>query len=171
LRLITWNVARRTARLAEQAPTLATRSPDIVALQEVTRRTEPLWTRAFELLGLPHVRSGVGAPLVTARAPAMWVMLASRTPLSAPDAPLAVPRPESAVGAGVATPLGLVHVHCVHVPNAANGWVKPRTLEAIRAGLAGAPAGPHLRLQRPASHRLSLPPGVARAGPERSLRA
>ncbi len=31
---------------------------------------------------------------------------------------------------------GPVELHCVHVPNAANGWVKVRTLEAIREGLA-----------------------------------
>jgi endonuclease/exonuclease/phosphatase family metal-dependent hydrolase len=41
----------------EQAAALATREPDIVALQEVTRRTQPLWTRAFELLGLAHMRT------------------------------------------------------------------------------------------------------------------
>jgi hypothetical protein len=49
LRLITWNVARRAERLPEQATALAAREPDVVALQEVTRRTEPLWMRAFEL--------------------------------------------------------------------------------------------------------------------------
>ena len=31
--------------------------------------------------------------------------------------------------------IGPVEIHCLHVPNAANGWVKPRTLQAVRAGL------------------------------------
>jgi exonuclease III len=139
LRLITWNVARRATRLAEQAHALAARAPDIVALQEVTRRTEPLWTRAFELLGLVHVRSGFTGD--TTRSPAMWVMLASRVPLGDASVTLAVPRTESAVAARAQTDLGPVEVHCVHVPNAANGWVKVRTLEAIRDGLAAAPSG------------------------------
>jgi exonuclease III len=55
VRLITWNVAGRSKRLPEQASALATRQPDIVALQEVTRRTAPLWDRACELMGLKHV--------------------------------------------------------------------------------------------------------------------
>jgi exonuclease III len=40
--------------------------------------------------------------------------------------------------------VGLVEVHTVHVPNAANGWVKVRTLEAIRNALATAPKRPRL---------------------------
>jgi exonuclease III len=52
---------------------------------------------------------------------------------------LPVPRPDSTI-AGVCQG---VTVHCVHVPNAANGWVKVRTLEAVRAGLA-AGSGPRV---------------------------
>jgi endonuclease/exonuclease/phosphatase family metal-dependent hydrolase len=59
LRLITWNVARRTSRLVEQATALATRECDVVALQEVTRRTLPLWRSAFELMGLVDVRASL----------------------------------------------------------------------------------------------------------------
>jgi exonuclease III len=32
MRVITWNVARRSSRLAEQAAALASRDPDVVAL-------------------------------------------------------------------------------------------------------------------------------------------
>jgi exonuclease III len=71
----------------------------------------------------------------------MWVMLASRVQLGDASVTLAVPRTESAVAARAQTDLGPVEVHCVHVPNAANGWVKVRTLEAIRDGLAAAPSG------------------------------
>ncbi|MEA2210530.1 MAG: hypothetical protein QOF83_478 [Solirubrobacteraceae bacterium] len=181
MRLITWNVARRTSRLAEQAQALATRSPDVVALQEVTRGTGPLWTRAFELLGLPYVRSGfacgsspgsgsgsgsgsrsgsAGTGLPGAgRPPAMWVMLASRTPVSDPTVTLDVPRPESAVGARVESDLGPVEVHCVHVPNAANGWVKPNTLAAIRAGLELAGAVPSVLCGDLNTPRRELPTG------------
>lgn len=160
MRLITWNVARRTTRLAEQAQALATRSPDVVALQEVTRRTAPLWTRAFELLGLTHVRSAFTAPAgASERPPAVWVMLASRAPLGAAALKLAVPRPESAVTASVQSGLGPVDVCCVHVPNAANGWVKVRTLEAIRRGLEAAPAGARILCGDLNTPRRELPGG------------
>jgi exonuclease III len=160
LRLITWNVARRTTRLAEQAQALAARSPDVVALQEVTRRTEPLWTRAFELLGLSHMRSGfTGSSGSLGRPPAMWVMLASRTPVGDPVVRLEVPRPESAVGARVESELGPVEIHCVHVPNAANGWVKPTTLAAIRAGLDVAGGGPCVLCGDLNTPRRELPSG------------
>jgi exodeoxyribonuclease III len=59
----------------------------------------------------------------------------------------------------VAAQLGLVHVHCVHVPNAANGWVKPRTLEAIRGGLARAPSGPRVLCGDLNTPRRELPDG------------
>ena len=45
MRLITWNVARRIARLPDQAAALASREPDVVALQEVTARGHGLWRR------------------------------------------------------------------------------------------------------------------------------
>ncbi len=162
LRLITWNVTRRAKRLAEQATALAAREPDVVALQEVTRRTEPLWTRAFELLGLVRVRSaregGERAPAAEHR-PAMWVMLASRTPPIDVVRPLVVPKPESAVATAVETDLGPIEPYCVHVPNAANGWVKVRTLEAIRAGLASAGPGARVLCGDLNTPRRELPSG------------
>ena len=54
MRLITWNVNRRVERLAAQAAALAGRAPDVVALQEVTARSWPLWRAALATIGLPH---------------------------------------------------------------------------------------------------------------------
>jgi len=135
VRLITWNVARRVERLAEQAAALAARGPDVVALQEVTARTWPLWRAALRTIGLPYAACSLeGAD--AAREPAgrrrTGVVLAARTTPRAAQ-PLAVPWPETALAAAVAG----VAVHTVHVPNAANGWVKADTLAALRAGLAG----------------------------------
>ena len=130
MRLITWNVARRIARLPEQAAALASREPDVVALQEVTARGHGLWEAALTRIGLPH--------LVYSPGPRMGVLLAARAPI-APVEPLPVPRPESTAAGAVDG----IAFHAVHVPNAANGWVKVRTLEAIRAGLAAA-SGPRV---------------------------
>lgn len=139
LRLITWNVARRRSGLVKQATALAMRQPDIVALQEVTRQTVAVWCRAFSLMGLDHVRSSLDA--VEAETESIGrrrtgVMLASRTPLLDVGHPLAPPWPETAACASIDTTRGPVEVFCVHVPNAANGMVKVRTLQAIRAGIA-----------------------------------
>src|SRR5437764_6222826 len=116
LRLITWNVARRGSRIVEQATALATREPDVVALQEITWRTLPLWRRACALLGLDYVRSSLddARPARGSARRITGVMLASRTPLSEVHEALAMPWPETALGAAVETGRGLVEIHCVH---------------------------------------------------------
>jgi exodeoxyribonuclease III len=142
MRVITWNVARRSTRLAEQAAALAAREPDVVALQEITDRTLRLWRAVLARIGLPHVRASLD-DADPYRAPAerrrTGVLLASSTALGDPSATLAVPWPETAVAAVASSAIGAVEVHCLHVPNAANGWIKARTLQAIRAGLRTAP--------------------------------
>jgi exonuclease III len=133
VRLITWNVQRRIERLAQQAAALAEREPDVVALQEISARSWPLWQAALRTIGLAH--AVISAPFRPRRT---VVLIATREPLE-PAAALEVPWPESTVAAAA----GGVTVHCAHVPNAANGWVKPDTLAALRAGLA-AGAGPRV---------------------------
>jgi exonuclease III len=139
VRLITWNVNRRVSVLAEQAVALAGREPDVVALQEVTARSWPLWRAALATIGLDALCSLDEAdparqPISRRRA---GVVIAARA--LAPADPLAVPWPESTLAAEVD---GVV-VHTAHVPNAANGWIKPDTLAALRAGLA-AGSGPRV---------------------------
>jgi exonuclease III len=134
VRLITWNVNRRVSVLAAQAAALAGREPDVVALQEVTARSWPLWRAALDTIGLPHVTCSLDTadparqPISRRRA---GVLIAARTPL-VPAESLTVPWPETALAAGVDS----VVVHTAHVPNAANGWIKPDTLAALRAGLS-----------------------------------
>jgi len=141
VRLISWNVNRRVSVLARQAAALASREPDVIALQEVTAGSWPLWRAAFETIGLPHaVCSLDGAdpkrePISRRRT---GVLIAARAPLGAASS-LAVPWPETTLAAVVDG----VTVHVAHVPNAANGWIKPDTLAALRAGLA-AGSGPRV---------------------------
>jgi exonuclease III len=162
LRVITWNVARRSSRIVEQATALARREPDIVALQEVTQRTVSLWRSAFKLLGLIHVRASLdhADPV---RQPATrrvtGVMVAARSPLGDLRHTLAVPWPETALGAAVETTVGPVQLYCVHVPNAANGLVKIETLQAIRRGLATANLAPRVLCGDLNTPRRELPTG------------
>ena len=148
LRMVTWNVARRRSTLVEQASVLAGRAPGVVALQEVTRQTLPLWRRAFVLMGLPHVCSSLDAAQDHGAAPPArrptGVMLASRTPLRDVETLLSVPWPETALRAVAETSCGAVDIFCVHVPNAANGGIKPQTLRGIRHDVAV--AGPGARV-------------------------
>ncbi len=188
MRLITWNVNRRVSLLAGQAAALASREPDVVALQEVTAGSWPLWRAALETIGLPHARCSLDdadparQPISRRR---MGVVIAARGPLG--DAQrLAVPWPETTLAAAIRDPIvadghdpsagadghdpsagaggrpsagadghdrsagadghdpsaGAV-VHVAHVPNAANGWIKPDTLAALRAGLE-AGSGPRV---------------------------
>lgn len=131
-------------RIAEQAAALGAREPDVICLQEVTARTLPLWRALCERLGLIVT----GASLDTAdiaRAPSSrrrtGVLIASRHPVADAAVSLPVPWPETTLGLTILDPAGPVDVHGVHVPNAANGQIKPRTLAAIRAGLAAGPPG------------------------------
>jgi exonuclease III len=163
LRVITWNVARRHSRIVGQATVLGMRQPDVVALQEVTRRTVHLWRHAFEFIGLVHVRSSLDDADPT-RAPAArrttGVMLASRAPLREVREPLPVPWPETALGAAAETSRGPVELYCVHVPNAANGLVKVKSLQAIRRGLAGAAPAPRVLCGDLNTPRRELPGGT-----------
>ena len=161
-RILTWNVARRSSRLVEQATALAGRSLDVLALQEVTAQTLPLWQAACRTLGLVHVVSSLeqADPM---RAPAArrrtGVLIASRTALTQTATQLALPWPETAIGMAVETTPDPIEVHSVHVPNAANGWVKVRTLQAIRAALEAAPPGPRVLCGDLNTPRRELPDG------------
>jgi exonuclease III len=141
VRLISWNVNRRVSVLAHQAAALASREPDVVALQEVTTGSWPLWQAALETIGLSRAACSLdGAdprrePITRRRT---GVLLATREPLE-PAESLAVPWPETTLAASFRG----VTVHVAHVPNAANGWIKPDTLAALRAGLAGG-SGPRV---------------------------
>jgi exonuclease III len=133
VRLITWNVNRRLSVLAEQAAALAGRAPDVVALQEVTASSWPLWRAALQTIGLPHAVCSLDdadrgrQPIERRRS---GVAIAARSPLALAER-LAVPWPETTLAADIN---GVV-VHTAHVPNAANGWIKPDTLAALRTGL------------------------------------
>ena len=176
MRLITWNVARRVEALAAQAAALGGRAPDVVALQEVTARTLPLWEAALPVLGLPAVACSL-RDADPARAPAgrrrTGVLLAARALEPLPGL-LPVPWPETALAARVDG----TEVHTVHVPNAANGGVKPETLAAVArgAGRARGPADPLRRPQHAAPraarrHRLVVRARLARAPARRARRA
>jgi len=144
LRVITWNVARRRSVLEDQAAAIAGRRPDVVLLQEITRNSAASWRAALARAGLPHVVETI-ASADPHRAPPgprrTGVLVAARSPLEPFDAGWELPWPE--VLACARAPDGL-ELHAVHVPQAANGVIKPLTLARLHAGLARAPGAPRV---------------------------
>jgi exonuclease III len=158
VRLISWNVARRVSVLAEQAEALGLREPHAIALQEVTARTLPLWQAVCTTIGLPHVACTLrdAEPRRTPAGPRRTgVLLAARTPLEPLPGLLPVPWPETSLAARTD---GL-ELHTVHVPNAANGEIKPQTLAAVRTGLE-ARSGPRVLCGDLNTPRRELPDGT-----------
>jgi exonuclease III len=127
--------------LAEQAAALAKRAPDVVALQEVTVRSVPLWRAALAEIGLPQVLATLDEAPAEREPPGprrTGVLLASRAPLEPLRTGIAVPWPETVLSARSHG----IELHVAHVPNSRNGWIKVETLEGILAGLSRAGVTP-----------------------------
>ena len=138
MRLVTWNVAGRVRRLPEQAEVVAATAADVVALQEVTRRTLPLWRDALADAGLPHAVSALDDfdPPLPRR---LGVLTAAREPLERLAPPDGLPWPERVVYARTGEAM-VVNVHSPISPSP--GLAKVLTHEALAGDLALATDGP-----------------------------
>jgi exonuclease III len=141
VRLLSWNVAGRKRRQAEQAERVAGEAPDVVALQEVTRATLGAWRSALSAMGLEHVLAGVDPAGFPAGRRGLSVLLAARRPLHALKRP-AVPWPERVLAARVqaGSPLDACVVHSP--VSQRPGLVKVHTHEAVWSYLHAAPERP-----------------------------
>jgi exonuclease III len=155
MRLVTWNVAGRVRRQAEQATVLAALGADVVALQEVTARTLPLWRSSLAEAGLEHVACALDAPGHFGGRRALGVLTASREPLEPLPEP-AVPWPERLL----ARRTGGLEVFNLHSPIApAPELAKIRTHEAVAAHLERLPAAPRVLCGDLNTPRRELPDG------------
>ena len=144
VRLITWNVAGRVTRQPEQAQAVGAAGPDVVALQEVTARTLPLWRAALAGLGLEHCETALDHPPEPGRR-RLGVLVAAHEPLERLGGPPDVPWPERVL----ACRLGAIEILNVHSPIApAPELAKIRTHEAVAGYLAGAgEPGPRIAIR------------------------
>jgi exodeoxyribonuclease III len=134
VRLVTWNVAGRVARQPEQAAVIASIAPDVVALQEVTARTLPLWRAALAGIGFAACECSLeGAAAVPTGRRLLGVLTAAREPLRRLAAPPRVPWPERVLCCAVAE-VEVVNLHSPIAP--APALAKIRTHEAVAAYLA-----------------------------------
>lgn len=141
MRLLTWNVAGRVSRQVEQAAVVAASGADVVALQEVTARTLPLWRAALAAAGLAACETALDGAGPPGGRRLLGVLTAAREPLRRLPAPAGVPWPERVLCCRA----GEVEVVNVHSPIApAPGLAKVRTHEAVAAHLAAGGAGPRV---------------------------
>src|SRR5919199_3334849 len=90
VRVVSWNVAGRVRAQRQQAAVIAACDASVVALQEVTRRTLPLWRAALAEMGLVGVESSLDAMSGPVGRRVLGVVTAARAPLerlAAPDVP------------------------------------------------------------------------------------
>jgi len=158
LRLISWNVAGRVARQAEQAKAIAAGSWDIVCLQEITPTTLGPWRRALREQGLADVRTSMddwipGEPPPEGRR--LGVLIGARAPLEVIGS-AHPPWPERLLSARV----GPFELHNLHSPISQKpDHLKLRTHRALHAHLARPHALPQLVVGDLNTPRRELPGG------------
>ena len=137
MRLVTWNVAGRVRRQPEQAEVVAACAADVVALQEVSRRTLPAWESALSAAGLEAIEHALDGPTSGRRE--LGVLTAARAlqRLPAPD----VPWPERILCCAV-DGVEVVNLHSPIAP--APELAKIRTHEAVAAYLEAEPRSPRI---------------------------
>ena len=127
MRLVSWNVNGRSARLDDQIAALAVQQPDVLALQEVTATTAPRFHDRLPQIGLAHVVDSFSLVPDHSRltGPRQYgEIIASRWPLRAlPPAHAAPPWPERLLSAILASPVGAIEVHTTHIPPRGVEWL------------------------------------------------
>jgi exonuclease III len=142
LKLISWNVLQGGGyRLAGQVEVLGERKADVVALQEVTARSAPLFHDAFLKHGLGYVihsfqvyedHSQLSGPR------RYGLLIASRWPLRMlQSTTFHIPWPERVLSVKIRCPWGPIDLHTTHIPTgASHDVIRVETLEGIHRGLA-----------------------------------
>ena len=135
---------------------LAAVRADVVALQEVTARTLPLWRAALADLGMTHCETALDDDRADSGRRPLGVLTAARRPLERLTPPPEVPWPERVLTCLVEG----VEITNLHSPIApAPDLAKIRTHEAVAAHLAGPPAGPRILCGDLNTPRRELPDG------------
>jgi exonuclease III len=139
--VISWNLAGRLRRIPQQCEVLASREPDLVALQEVTQPGLAWLRMLLANDGLIHQADSfevAPCPAILTGSRQYGLLIASRYPMH-PWGPgrFSVPWPECILSVDLDTPSGPVEVHTTHIPpGVTNGWIKIEMLEGLYAGLA-----------------------------------
>jgi exodeoxyribonuclease III len=149
MKLVSWNINGRVAKASAQCGALASREPDIVALQEVTTRTCPILRSGLKSHGLPFAVDSFGLAPSTSEltGPRRYgLLIASRFPVGAvAGVRFAVPWPKRILAATIAGPGCQLELYTTHIPpGSTNYWIKVEMLEGLYAALASTPRGPRI---------------------------
>jgi endonuclease/exonuclease/phosphatase family metal-dependent hydrolase len=139
LTLLSWNVAGRVARAAEQAELVAGVGADVVCLQEVTPATVAAWSERLRAEG--YRPEAAEMPAVRESSRPLGVLIAARA--SVRTVPVAdVPWPERVLAAQLDAGLEIVNVHSPISPKP--GLAKVLTHEAVYRHLVAGAGHPRL---------------------------
>lgn len=137
---MSWNVAGRVRRAAEQAQRLAELDPDLICLQELTPTTLPMWRQTLLEMGYAGIEHG--QPSGGERSRSLVVLTASRSAIE--PIPIAgVPWPERVLAIRTVEGVEVLNVHSPISPKP--NLAKVRTHEAIHDHLAD-PGAAHPRI-------------------------
>lgn len=156
MRVITWNVAGRVSRQPEQAQAIDAVGADVVALQEVTSRTLPLWRATLAESGFVACETALDGLPEMRRGRLLGVLTAARQPLVRLPAPDDVPWPERVLCC-VTEDIEVVNLHSPIAP--APDLAKVRTHEAIAAYLSTSTDRPRILCGDLNTPRRELPDG------------
>jgi exonuclease III len=165
MRLLSWNLAARSARAGAQVEWLASRSPEVVALQEVRPSARAVLRAALAELGLEHQVDtfDLGQDPTVRTGPRRTGLLIASRQLLEPIKGLApaAPWPERLLSCDLQLPTGGVEVHTAHVPpGSSNGWIKVEVFEAIHVRIRRQGGRPKILCGDFNSPRAELPDGT-----------
>jgi hypothetical protein len=129
MNIISWNLAGRLRRIPQQAERLASRTPDLVALQEVTQPGLLLLRTRLAEGGLIHQANSfelAPCPAILTGPRRYRLLIAGRFPMR-PWEPGCFdgPWPEHILSVDIITPCSPLEMHTAHIPpGVTNGWIK-----------------------------------------------
>jgi exonuclease III len=149
IKLLSWNVAGRVNSLPRQVESIKEVDPEIIALQEVTPRTEPMFCSYLSQAGYEFILTSfqLADPSEERKGARLYGELtASRFPLTPlPPADFQIEWRERVLSAVVESPLGPIELHNAHIPcGSSHGWTKIDTFEGIYQRLAKASEIPRI---------------------------
>lgn len=140
MRLVSWDVmGGYGGRMSAQVDIIASRSPDLVALQEITAKTAPVYRELLQERGYYSIVDSFQSSRYTTRlkSGSYGEMIASRWPIISSPIKFEVPWPEKVLSCFVIGPWGDILVHTAHIPSGEyNDIKKIQTLEGIYSALA-----------------------------------
>lgn len=135
MRLITWNVAHRTSRITEQFNYLVGKTPDVIALQEVTPKYLKAIRPLLSVEGFTHIESSLKDTLGLPANRSYGVLIASKLPMKVSDR-IEMPWSEKSLSVVLGLDECEINLTTAYIPpGSTNGWAKIENIEALVAGL------------------------------------